>query len=88
MKQYYSTRTYDQEGGFHPKMVQLMVVLADLQTGHRCLDLCTRTGLVVERIRERIEPSGSIVAVEFSRSMLEVAAKKSHLTTLSCYATT
>lgn len=89
MKQYYSTRstTYDQEGGYHPKMVKLMIDLADLRPGHRCLDLCTGTGQVALRARQRIGCTGSVVAVDFSRSMLDVAAQKlkfANVTLLQC----
>lgn len=78
MEQYYSSRstTYDQEGNFHPKMVQLMADLADLRKGHRCLDLCTGTGQLADCVRQQIGPEGSLVAVDFSSSMLDVAAHK------------
>ena len=78
MEQYYSSRstTYDQEGSFHPKMIQLMIDLAELRSGHRCLDLCTGTGQVAVRARQQIGPAGNLVAVDFSRSMLDVAARQ------------
>lgn len=78
MEQFYSSRstTYDQGGNFHPKMVKLMIDLADLRLGHRCLDLCTGTGQVAVRARQQIGPAGSLVAVDFSCSMLDVARRK------------
>ena len=78
IKHYYSARStsYDQEGSFHPKMVRMVVDLADLQPGQRCLDLCTGTGQVAVQGRQRLDTAGSVVGVDFSRSMLDVAAQK------------
>ncbi len=68
---FHTQRDYDEEGGFHPIMVQNVIDLADLQSGHRCLDLCI--GQVAVRARQQIGSTGTIVAVNFSRFMLDVA---------------
>ena len=78
MQSYYSARsaTYDDEGAFHPSMIQHIIELADLAPGHRVLDLCAGTGLFAMRAAEIIGRRGAVIAVDFSRPMLNVLAAK------------
>lgn len=64
---------YD-KGGFHSRLADRLVELADPQPGQRVLDLATGTGFVAVRAARRVGPAGRVVGVDISPGMLARAA--------------
>jgi len=54
-----------------------LIETADLRPGIKILDLCTGTGSVAMKAKERIKDRGIVVGVDFSEGMLKKAIKKS-----------
>jgi len=48
----------------------------NVKGGDRILDVGTGTGILVPYLAERIGPSGQLLAVDFSKNMIEVAQRK------------
>ncbi len=54
-----------------------LVETADLRPGMKILDLCTGTGSVAIKAKEKIKDRGMVAGVDFSEGMLKKAIKKS-----------
>jgi ubiquinone/menaquinone biosynthesis C-methylase UbiE len=53
-----------------------VVRAAGLQTGDRVLDVCTGTGISAHAALDAVGPSGSVLATDISREMIEKAQKR------------
>jgi ubiquinone/menaquinone biosynthesis C-methylase UbiE len=56
----------------------MMLDLADLQPGHRVLDVAAGTGDQTVLAAQRVGPTGSVLATDIAASMLEIAAQAAH----------
>lgn len=61
--------------GMHKRIKKDAVNKVELQDGAKILDLCTGTGDLAGMLRDKY-PKSPIVAVDFSKNMLEIAQKK------------
>jgi demethylmenaquinone methyltransferase/2-methoxy-6-polyprenyl-1,4-benzoquinol methylase len=55
---------------------ELLAQTADISPGDKVLDLCTGTGSLLFYLKQKTGKSGSVTGVDFSRGMLNVAARK------------
>jgi demethylmenaquinone methyltransferase/2-methoxy-6-polyprenyl-1,4-benzoquinol methylase len=64
-------------GGRDGRWRELAVDAARVGAGDAVLDACCGTGDLAIALRRRVGPSGRVVGVDFSESMLEIARRKS-----------
>ena len=62
--------------GLHHAWRRRAADLADLRTGDRALDVACGTGDLALELAGRVGPAGSVVGVDFSSRMLELARRK------------
>ena len=62
--------------GQHRAWKRALVRRLGLAPGDRVLDLCCGTGDIAQRIRARLGREGAVVAADFSRQMLRLAARR------------
>jgi len=55
----------------------LVVDAANIQTGHRVIDVACGTGALAITVSERIGPKGTIVGIDINEGMLNIARSKS-----------
>lgn len=67
---------YDEESDFHPRLAAQLIEYADLQPGHKVLDVATGTGLVAIAAAQKVAPDGWIVGVDLAEGMLRQAKAK------------
>lgn len=67
---------YDRGNTYHPPLAARLVQLAALQPGEAVLDVGAGTGLVALQAAQEIGPTGRVLAVDLSTSMLEQAKAK------------
>jgi len=67
---------YDEEGEFHPRLAKRLVEYAELQPGHKVLDVATGTGLVAIAAAQQVAPTGWVVGVDLAEGMLRQAKAK------------
>ncbi len=75
-------RVYDRmnsvmTAGMHHRWRERAADLARVGPGDRALDVATGTGDLAIELAERVGPSGEVVGVDFSETMLEIARAKS-----------
>ncbi len=75
-------RVYDRmnsvmTAGMHHRWRERAVDLARVGPGDRALDVATGTGDLAIELAARVGPSGEVVGVDFSETMLEIARAKS-----------
>jgi demethylmenaquinone methyltransferase / 2-methoxy-6-polyprenyl-1,4-benzoquinol methylase len=63
--------------GLHHRWRTRAVDLADLSLGQRALDVCCGTGDLALELKRRVGRQGSVVGLDFSEPMLELARRKS-----------
>jgi demethylmenaquinone methyltransferase/2-methoxy-6-polyprenyl-1,4-benzoquinol methylase len=63
--------------GLHHRWRSRAVDLADLSLGQRALDVCCGTGDLALELKRRVGRQGSVVGLDFSEPMLELARRKS-----------
>lgn len=68
--------------GLHQRWRELAVLLACLHPGARVLDVCCGTGDLSFALKRAVGREGSVVGLDFSQKMLEVAREKSGLNQL------
>ena len=62
---------------FHdPLKLDVILENLDLKTGHRILDIGSGTGVFLERLSEKAEPNGHIIAFDIAEQMLLISRKK------------
>ncbi len=59
------------------KVAQRLVELAELEPGHAVLDLCTSTGLAAFLAAERVGREGTVIGLDRSLAMLDLARERS-----------
>jgi len=59
------------------KVAQRLVDLAELEPGNAVLDLCTSTGLAAFLAAERVGREGTVIGLDRSQAMLDVARERS-----------
>lgn len=75
--EFFNQRTrYDEEGDFHPRLAARLLDYANLQPGHKVLDIATGTGLVAIAAAQQVAPDGWVVGVDLSEGMLRQAKAK------------
>ena len=76
MERWYSdyAKTYDRDG-YHTRIAERLIEKLDVREGDRILDIATGTGLAGFAALRKAGQSGSLVAVDISPEMLEVAAR-------------
>lgn len=62
--------------GQHRWWKRMLVRRLGLRPGSQVLDLCCGTGDIAERIRVQLRGSGAVIAADFSRQMLSLAARR------------
>lgn len=76
----YSSRasSYDEStGGWHVELANDFVTWLSVKPGENALDLACGTGLVTIPLARQIGPTGTVVAVDLTSEMLDVAREKS-----------
>jgi len=63
---------YDDEGDFHPRLAQRLLDYAQLQPGHKILDVATGTGLVAIAAAQQVAPTGWVVGMDLSERYLQL----------------
>lgn len=63
--------TYDENNGFHPRVVQMLLKRAPLTLGEFVLDVATGTGFVAFEACKMVGPSGKVVGVDICDAMVE-----------------
>jgi ubiquinone/menaquinone biosynthesis C-methylase UbiE len=73
----YSSRSdnYD-NGAWHPRIAHRLVELADIQHGHKVLDLATGTGMVAIEAAEIVGDEGYVIGIDIATGMVELARQK------------
>ncbi|MCF2534035.1 methyltransferase domain-containing protein [Yinghuangia soli] len=59
-----------------PSLVRQMVDAADVQPGHRVLEIGTGTGFTAALLRDRVGPSGRVVSVEVDDALADAARER------------
>lgn len=59
-----------------PKRVSEILKYANIQPGESVLDLGTGTGVLIPQLAKLVGPNGSIMAVDYSQGMLDIAISK------------
>ena len=72
----YDTLNSVMTAGLHHRWRARAVDLAEVGPGSRVLDVATGTGDLALELRRRVGPSGSVVGMDFSVQMLELAQDK------------
>jgi ubiquinone/menaquinone biosynthesis C-methylase UbiE len=67
---------YDEESDFHPRLAAQLIESANLQPGHKVLDVATGTGLVAIAAAQQVAPDGWVVGVDLAEGMLRQARAK------------
>ncbi len=67
---------YDEESDFHPRLAARLLDYAQLQPGHKVLDIATGTGLVAIAAAQQVAPDGWVVGVDLAEGMLRQAKAK------------
>jgi demethylmenaquinone methyltransferase/2-methoxy-6-polyprenyl-1,4-benzoquinol methylase len=63
--------------GLHHRWRELAVVLARVKPGDSVLDVCCGTGDMAFAVKRAVGPTGTVVGIDVSEDMLEVAREKS-----------
>ncbi len=61
---------------WHPHLAKQLVAYANLQTGWRVLDVATGTGLAAFAAADKVGSTGSVLGVDISEDMLNVARRQ------------
>jgi len=72
----YDSRAAAYEDSWHPSWAIRFTSCLSIAPGDHVLDLCCGTGLNVFAAAERVCPDGSVIGVDISNGMLEVARQK------------
>ena len=62
-------------GGVDRRWRRAAATATALREGGAALDVCTGTGRLAEELRRRVGPGGSVVGIDFSPGMLEIARR-------------
>ncbi len=73
----YSGRSagYD-NGAWHPRIAHRLVELADIQPGHKVLDLATGTGMVAVEAAQIVGNEGYVIGIDIAAGMVDQARQK------------
>ncbi|NLW60018.1 MAG: bifunctional demethylmenaquinone methyltransferase/2-methoxy-6-polyprenyl-1,4-benzoquinol methylase UbiE [Firmicutes bacterium] len=61
--------------GLHHHWRNYTIEKADLQPGHRVLDVCCGTGMITKDLAQKVGPQGKVVGLDLSPAMLKIAAQ-------------
>ncbi len=74
--------SYDEwEGGLHRRLAERLVDLVGLSAGEECLDVSAGTGMTAELISEKVGDTGSVVSIDISGKMLDIARSRARANT-------